>query len=578
MAHKNFAIIIVTLLCHILSCGAGAEKTAGESTEEGTYSEKYFFPLALAPNETERLRTERFLQREGTRRRQLLGRRRTLSNLDTMVTRRRALHLRGGLGVGSRTASGGIGKMNFVDLTCGGDAQKKGLYSQYFSSTCRSPYTHDSKSQRFTPSFRASDNEYLRFYTCSYHWGAEQLRWVLAGSPTIGSSMSRKLTFRITYFVSSTTGRDVLYDECSSAADCADRFPPWCGIGNAPRSCGRGLNHNSPPPQCRMGPPLNPTNQGSNIWASYLNQRSAKKRDFGTYETVTCSMKSGSSCNTWHESDFRYAKGFRHDKAGASNGPSTYQDVWSTQLDSAGASQGLDLRRLISAIKSYGWGDGTGLYRARIGGFGCEVDEDTTFFHIEKSNCEPASYCPGGSESDGSCSRDCQQCPAGWYQPQESAASCSACPAGRYGPASAGPTTRTTLASSCVNCPEGFASSANGQSTCTQCANGRFSFPAGQPCQDCAGGRISASPVRSGCTSCAAGKYSDDSLACKRCGVNPDGTTPRANPHAVFCKFEAEGPTQVTTGYYARLKTRPTTMRSSHARQDPTAQVQTRAA
>ena len=229
MAQKKLCHHHCPLLCHILSWRGSRENCRKAQRKEKI--QRNTFPLALAPNETERLRTERFLQRRGHAAKATpWAAQEHYSNLDTMVTRRRALHLRGGLGVGSRTASGGIGKMNFVDLTCGGDAQKKGLYSQYFSSTCRSPYTHDSKSQRFTPSFRASDNEYLRFYTCSYHWGTSSFDGCMAGSPTIGSSMSRKLTFRITYFGSSTTGRDVLR-QCSSAAISADRFPSWCGIG-----------------------------------------------------------------------------------------------------------------------------------------------------------------------------------------------------------------------------------------------------------------------------------------------------------------------------------------------------------
>ena len=325
-----------------------------------------------------------------------------------------------------------------------------------------------------------------------------------------------------------------------------------------------------------MGPPLNPTNQGSNIWASYLNQRSAKQ-DFGTYETVTCSMKSGSSCNTWHESDFRYAKGFRHDKAGASNGPSTYQDVWSTQLDSAGLRKGWICAG--SSAPSSHMDGATG--RDSIARALVVLDARWTrirhFFTLKSPTASP----PATVQVDRRAMVHAPETASN--APQDGTSHRSPQQAAQHALREGWP--RLRRADDAHHARQLMRQLSRGICLLRQrpvhmhtVRKWQILLPCGTPCQDCAGGRISASPVRSGCTSCAAGKYSDDSLACKRCGVNPDGTTPRANPHAVFCKFEAEGPTQVTTGYYASPENTPDHDAQQPCPPDPTAQVQTRAA
>ena len=305
----------------------------------------------------------------------------------------------------------------------------------------------------------AGQAEYVNFFTCSYHYGGGNFDGCMGGN-----AQSTQLTFALTYSDDGSFQRrkshgmgdrvEIHWNRCHSRSDCLRRWRE-AGYGNNGRATtgitGRGNSY-----EHQMGWNAENDYSTQNCWGKY------KSTMFGG--TVH-------GCNYWHISSFSGAS-INSGSANNMNNPGRSgvsdsimvapkgSDQYSATSAKLGSSDGREFRNYwssqgrpsaINGQYSQGGLDidmlyrdyGPGWYTATIGGFGCEIDTDTTWFRIKGSSCEPGTYCDGTtsgvSRTDTygnayaitGCAGTCVACQAGRYLASQNGATCEKCPAGK---------------------------------------------------------------------------------------------------------------------------------------------------
>jgi hypothetical protein len=470
----------------------------------------------------------------------------------------RRLHLRGGVcmtassaypQVGGRCDEGAKACRSALDAAQGthGDFAGSGSCYNIPGRTCRNNPIDTSAV------YVAGRGDFPNFFTCSYHFQLGNRKFDGCMS---GRGQSTQLTFAITYHDDgsfqprNTHGQgdqiEVQWNRCSSTTDCLNRWP-YAGLGS------NGQNQNN----------INNRAYGYSHQMGWSNANDRSTQScWGKYKG-TGSMAYGriGGCNYWHHSDFANApinKGSAStmNNAGASGRHDSLMmnprrqptNYWSSSGKSgaiAGSgSGGLNIDMLH---RDYG----PGWYTATIGGFGCEIDTDTTWFRIKGGGCNPGTKCPGGTSS-GICTAKCATCVAGRYSSTKNAASCTYCLAGKKG-TSVG----QTSASSCTNCPAGTGSAA-GSTSCTTCAAGRFAA-SGAQCANCPRGFMAAAGS-SACTNCPAGY---DCPGSTNSPIGSAGGPVLCGGATKYCpEGNKDGPKNVEAGYYGVSPAVPGTLTS----------------
>ena len=356
----------------------------------------------------------------------------------------------------------------------------------------------------------AGAQDYPNFFTCSYHFnGGRGFDGCMSGS-----AQSRQLTFALTYVDDGSFqprnrhGQgdyvQIFWNRCSSLGDCLSRWPN-AGEGIDGLTSLRSVSQRATGYAHQMG------------WSN-PNDRSTQTC-WGKYKG-TGDMSFGRiwGCKYWHYSSFSGApinKGrvSTMNNAGSSgihdslmvNPARVATKYWSSTGHSGAPAGngnlgigGLDIDMLY---RDYG----PGWYIATIGGFGCEIDTDTTWFRIKSSECGIGTYCTGGNSAKtlkdvygrsytiASClpsgtatGQACRACPVGTYADVVNLGACKQCAAGKKGNG----LTKQTSVSSCLPCIAGKGS-AKGAASCTACPSGQYSTT-GSACSPCSVGKASA--------------------------------------------------------------------------------------
>ena len=498
--------------------------------------------------------------------------------------KRRRLHLAGGLCMTASKAYPQLGgRCDSRTNTCSEtNNAKKGEHGNFQGTGAYNSMIHSTRLTNPTDTsatYRAGDADYINFFTCSYHYGGTYFDWCMnAGTLTGGNwAQGLQLTFALTYHDDGSYQKlnrhnlgnqiEIQWNRCSSTSDCLQRWPNAGGGGSGKNT--HSITNRAPNFAHQMGWVDATDRSTQSCWGKWRGDTGYGKGSPGQYGT-------GSNmglCRYWHYSSFAGAplnKGSvaNMNNAGASgiadslmqspgvNGDGQRQPrkYWSTSGKSGASagsgSGGLDIDMLY---RDYG----PGWYEATIGGFGCEVDTDTTWFRIKGASCNQGEFCNGATSPKtrtdvyginyqlNGCSGTCGTCPGGTYILVTSTGSCTLCAAGKKGDGSIG----NILESSCLNCPDGQGSSA-GATSCTQCAAGTKAI-SGQPCTICPTGFMSAAGA-STCTNCPAGYHCP--AGTKQGNPETSGGPRRCGSASSYCPYgNVNNPIPVGAGYYGAL-------------------------